>query len=114
MRRSMLVLAFAALAVPSMLCAQQTQRDSASAALDTAPSAAPMQVTRNANPPRSLMGMVMAVLIQSAEQQSAAQRDPATRPPSDRNTGAEPRPDAAQPPEQASRASEQVAVQAEP
>lgn len=111
-RRLMLVLALAALTMPSILFAQQTERDSASAALDTAPSAPTMQGPRNTNTPRSLMGMVMAVLIESAEQQSAAKHDPARQ--SDRNTDTELQPDATDPPAQASRAPEQVAVQSEP
>lgn len=113
MRRLMLVLALAALTMPSILSAQQTERDSASAALDTASSSAPtMQGPRNADTPRSLMGMVMAVLIDSAEQQSAAKHDPARQ--SDPNTGTELQSDATAPPTQASRAREQVAVQSEP
>lgn len=114
MRRFVLVLAITVLIAPSFLCAQQPERTA------TAPAAQPpdanataTDIRRNANTPRSLMGMVMAVLIESAEQQSAAKRDLAKQE-SDRNTNTELQPDVLGPPMQASPANEQVAVQSEP
>jgi hypothetical protein len=110
MRRFVLVLAFAALAAPSILAAQQPrERDPAS---DIAPSAdLTANGARNANAPRSLMGMVMSVLIDSAEQQAATKRDlvkqDSDRITNDRNT-------TKLQPAQASRPHEQVAVQSEP
>jgi hypothetical protein len=94
----------AALILPSVLSAQQ--RDHAATPAETAPQATDATTLRDTTAPKSLMGMVMAALIQSAEQQSAARRDlPRT---------AKVEPGTLTPPTQADRAIEQVAVQSEP
>jgi len=79
MRRSVVVLAIAMLALPSTLPAQQREEASAatsdSRATDRRASASEPAARKSAAP-RSLMGMVMATLIDSAQQserQGAAQ-----------------------------------------
>ena len=112
MRTPVVVLAIALLALPSTLFAQQREPappTADSAAANTAPDAAPRQGAA----PKSLMGMVMATLIESAEQRQApTQRTKptaldATRAPVQTATATTDEPDEAAP-------AEQVAVQTVP
>ena len=107
MRRYVLVLAMTTLILPSVLCARPLDHASAAASTEATPTAAPATTpVRDPSQQKSLLGLVMAALIESAEQQSTAQQ--ASRRPAKAEA------DAVRPPTQADHAIEQVAVQAEP
>ena len=112
MRRPLFVLVAAALVLPSALSARQPDPDPKSTAPDAAPAAeaqaAPAVAGHNGR--QSLVGMVMAALIYSAEQQSTA-RKAATRQESGK---AKPASVQTGPPAQADVSADQVAVQPEP
>jgi hypothetical protein len=123
MRRLLFVVAIATLLLPSVLAAQPQEADSKEAAHVANPP--PTATPGNHASSRSLMGMVMGALIQSAEQQSTSneatgQRDSGKRDLGKRDLGkrdpdkAKPAASGADPAARTKPATEKIAVQSEP
>ncbi|HKN78851.1 MAG TPA: hypothetical protein VJW16_06760 [Lysobacter sp.] len=125
MRRPLFVVAIATLLLPSVLAAQPPDADSKEAAHAADPQATPAATPGNHASSRSLMGMVMGALIQSAEQQSTSkqatgQRDSGKRDLGKRDLGkrdpgkAKPAASGTDPAARTNPATEKIAVQSEP
>ncbi|GAB3369186.1 hypothetical protein GCM10027431_15780 [Lysobacter rhizosphaerae] len=115
MRRPLFVAVIATLLLPSVLAAQPQDADSKEAAHVADAQATPAATPGNHASSRSLMGMVMGAMIQSAEQQSksnpaAGQRDSPKQDPG-KTKPADARKD---PAARTKPVAEQVAVQSEP